>query len=178
LSISKVDYAFKICVFGESKVGKTTLINYYLTQHFDIDTKPTLGASIHVKSVIINDKHIKLQIWDFGGEAHFRELLQTYSVGASAGIYMVDLTNIDTVNNISEWISIFRHSASPIVGLKPILMVGGKKDLESQRVLTKDDLMKYKGQFEIFDIIETSSKSGENVENVFELLIKKIIELY
>jgi small GTP-binding protein len=177
LSISKIDYAFKICVFGEQLVGKTTLINYYFTKHFDIDTKPTLGASIYVKSIEINNKNINFQIWDFGGEERFRELLQNYSPGASGGIFMIDSTNLNTVNNISEWISIFRSSANTNFGNTPILMVCGNKDLEAQKVFTKDDIMKYKEQFEIFDIIETSSKSGENVEYVFEVLIRKIVEL-
>jgi small GTP-binding protein len=154
LNNSDIDYVFKICVFGEHNVGKTTLINYYLTKHFDLDTKPTLGATIHMKSLVIYNKHINLQIWDFGGEERFRELLQSYSAGASGGIFMIDLTNNNTINNISEWISIFRSSASPIVGSKPILMVGGKKDLEDQLVITKEALVKYKEKFDIFDIIE------------------------
>ena len=46
--------AFKLCIFGDGGVGKTTLVNRYLTKIFDEDIKMTVGADFYVKDLEID----------------------------------------------------------------------------------------------------------------------------
>ena len=69
------EITFKVCVFGEGGVGKTTLVNRYLTGIFEANTKMTLGLDFYVKAIDLDDMKIVLQIWDFGGEDKFKFLL-------------------------------------------------------------------------------------------------------
>ena len=63
---------FKICIFGDGGVGKTTLVQRYVTGQFSQSTKMTIGVDIVTKHVQIEDWFVTLQIWDFGGEERFR----------------------------------------------------------------------------------------------------------
>ncbi|MCK4688545.1 MAG: GTP-binding protein, partial [Candidatus Lokiarchaeota archaeon] len=82
------DAMFKICIFGDGGVGKTTLVKRYMTGVFKGDSTMTIGVDFHVKKLEINGLNVSLQIWDFAGEDRFRFLLPSYVIGASGGIFM------------------------------------------------------------------------------------------
>ena len=67
----KEEMAYKICIFGESCVGKSTLARRFLTGFFEEDIKLTMGAEIFIKFLDIENIRVVLQIWDFGGEDIF-----------------------------------------------------------------------------------------------------------
>jgi len=176
--ISKTDLAYKICLFGDKEVGKTSLVNRFVANRFNFDTKATLGAAIYVKNIVLNRKAIKLQIWDFGGEEKFHFLLKSNAYGSLGGIFMFDITNAHSLNKIYEWLSVFRDSLHYKFKEAPILLVGGKSDLENQRIFFGDDIKSYLTSLKLFDYIECSSKTGENVNSIFETLVSKIVETY
>jgi small GTP-binding protein len=167
---------YKICIFGESGVGKTSLVQRFVTNQFDHNTKPTLGAAIHVKHFEMDRKIILLQIWDFGGEDRFRFLLPSYAKGAFGGIFMYDISRKETLENYEEWVSVFQSGLPENRNDIPILLVGGKSDLEHHRECTEEDISPvYKSEY-FFDIIECSAKIGENVDYVFKTLINEIMK--
>ena len=63
---------FKVCIFGDAGVGKTTLVNRYLTGLFDTNFKITIGADFYLKKLKIDDSEVTLQIWDFAGEDQYQ----------------------------------------------------------------------------------------------------------
>ncbi len=83
-----MDAMFKLCIFGDGGVGKTTLVKRYLTGVFAGDTTMTIGVDFHIKKLNIEGKEVGLQIWDFAGEDRFRFLLPSYVFGTSGGIFM------------------------------------------------------------------------------------------
>jgi len=172
----KSDLSFKICLFGDGGVGKTTLANHYLTGIFDETIKMTMGAVIHVKTMEIEGYNIYLQIWDFGGEDLFSVLLPTYSVGAFGGIFMYDITRLISLYKCEEWITKFKQGLEEDPSKVPIIMAAGKIDLKHQRIVSDDEVNKYASKFNIKHIIECSSKTGENVELVFETLVRDILK--
>ena len=175
---SKIDLAYKLCIFGNRQVGKSSLVNRFVDGRFEFDLKPTIGAAIFVKNIELCNKLIKLQIWDFGGEERFHFLLKSYAYGSFGGIFMFDLTNAHSLNEIYDWISIFRGSLESNFKEAPILLVGGKSDLKNQRIFTRDDIKSYLNSLKLFNYIECSSKTGENVNFIFETLVSKIIETF
>ncbi|MHA1150096.1 MAG: Rab family GTPase [Promethearchaeota archaeon] len=170
------DATYKISIFGDGGVGKTSLSNRYLHGVFDIDTKMTMGAQILVKYVSINEKRIALQIWDFGGEENFRFLLPVYAQGSSAGILMYDITRYETFKNIKEWLTYFKDGLSVDEQNIPVYLVGGKLDLQDRRSVSKEDAMKAVTDLNLFGFIETSSKEGKNIDKLFEDITRTLIK--
>jgi small GTP-binding protein len=171
-----VEKTFKVCLFGESGVGKTSLTRRFLLGKYDEDVKLTLGAEIFVKYLEIDGVKVVLQIWDFAGEDSFKLMLPLYSQGSNAGIFMYDLCKPKTLDRMEEWVTLFREGISEKSQEIPILVVGGKLDRiedKSEVKQTADNLRKNQN---IFEHIQCSAKNGENVEKIFTDLTREIMK--
>jgi small GTP-binding protein len=161
----------KVITCGEGGVGKTTLLHRYIEGVFLADTRLTIGVEFFLQEISIEDKKILLQIWDFGGQDHFRPLLKNYARGARGALLLFDLTRPSSLNRIDQWVDICREANSEI----PIIFIGTKLDLENQISVDDDFAQYFRKEFGFFDYIKISSKTGENVNLAFELLAKKLI---
>ena len=166
------ELTYKISIFGDSSVGKTTLVDRYITNNFHENIQATLGVSIHVKYLELENGKITLQVWDFGGHRRFKFLISSYAQGSVGGIFMFDLTNYESLIALNDWLPEFGRTVRHI----PIIMVGSKLDLEQQRVCKKDEVLDIIKSHKFHKYIECSSKTGENVELIFKDLLSKILE--
>jgi len=169
--MTKVDYTFKILMMGSAGTGKTSLSERYITGLFNPDVRLTVGVDFYVKTVIVNNLTVKLQLWDMGGEKRFRFLLPNYSLGSSGGIFLYDITRFDTLEALTDWITIVRERNGDI----PILLVGNKIDLTNERKVPKDYGKKTQVLNKMVDFIEVSAKMGTNIEDVFTKLTEIMI---
>ena len=170
------DALFKICIFGDGGVGKTTLVNKYLTGIFKSDTKITVGLDFHIKRIQLHENNIALQIWDFAGEDRFRYLLPTYMRGAAGAIFMYDVTRYASIKHINDWLEALKMGDSPIQKELPILLVGGKIDLEEKRAIECKEGYDTAKSLDLAGFIECSAKTGENVELIFENLTRIMMQ--
>jgi small GTP-binding protein len=169
-------HAFKLCIFGAGGVGKTTLIKRFVTKVFDEDIKMTIGADFSVKNVTVNGNTVTLRIWDFAGEERFRVLLPSFAKGAHGGIFMYDITRYSSIKDINDWLSIFEYFVSKSEKKIPIIMVGGKNDLEDKRSIEPEEALDLMRSLELQGHFECSAKTGEKVEEIFEYIANKMIE--
>lgn len=166
------DAIFKIVLFGDAGCGKTTLTRRYMTNLFVSDTKMTIGVDFEVKTVEMDGLQIKLQIWDFGGEERFRFLLPRYIRGAHGGIFMFDITSLSSLYHFDEWLSVVRETGVKI----PIMFIGGKVDLEDLRKVTYEECLAFAESRGFNRIIECSSRTGLNVERIFNEITRIILK--
>ncbi len=158
---------FKVCIFGDGGVGKTSLLTRYITGNFKDNLNMTLGVEFFIDIIEILDHKITLQIWDFAGEKRFRHLLPDYVKGASGGIIMFDLTRRTSFKNINEWLTLFKKGLNDAKDDVPIIMIGSKVDLNQKRSILMNEAIDLAIEHKICDYIESSAKTGENVQNIF-----------
>jgi small GTP-binding protein len=172
----EADVMFKLCIFGDGGVGKTTLLGRYLTGLFKANQSITIGVDFHVKKLTVNGKNVLLQIWDFAGESRFRFLLPSYVLGASGGLFMFDLTRYSSLKNFPEWVNIFKNG---FIGDKdkplPVIMVGGKLDLGFKRAVPSKEAFDLAKSHKLHGYIECSAKDGRNIEDIFEEIAKLML---
>ncbi|MFW9969115.1 MAG: Rab family GTPase [Candidatus Odinarchaeota archaeon] len=168
--------AFKLCIFGAGGVGKTTLIRRFMTKIFEEDLKMTIGADFSIKNVEFDDKTVTLRIWDFAGEERFRVLLPSFAKGANGGIFMFDTTRYSSIKDIDDWLSIFEYFVSESNSAIPIIMVGGKIDLKDKKSIETEEAMELANKYGLTGYFECSSKTGENVEEIFKFIANQMIE--
>jgi small GTP-binding protein len=166
-------FIFKILVGGNGGVGKTTLLRRFVDGVFDESTIETVGVDFFIKEMSIEDinAHCTLQLWDLGGQVRFRYMLENFVMGSRGALLLFDMTKMPVINEILEWVNIVRVHDFNL----PILLVGTKLDLDGAIAVDKETALNIKNTFNMIDYIQTSSKTGHNVSEVFDRIIKHII---
>jgi len=165
-------FILKILTAGEGGVGKTTLLHRFVEGQFSAETKMTIGVEFFLKETQIDGQQCTLQLWDFGGQERFRFLLESYVLGAKGALLMFDLTRPFTLNNLEQWVNIVRRSDPNL----PIIFLGTKNDLTEEIMINDEYAQSVKDQFNLFEFLRISSKTGENVQESFELITRRILD--
>ena len=168
-----VDYKFKITLLGEARVGKTSLILRFVKDYFSEDLKSTIGTNFMIKKVQVDDKIVQLLIYDIGAQKIFTSMRAKYFQGSNASIAVFDLTNLETLRALPEWITSVRE----VCGNIPVAMVGNKADLTGERAVTVSDSESLAQRYTCM-YVETSAKTGDNVEKVFEQITRACLDNY
>ncbi|MFW9951551.1 MAG: Rab family GTPase [Candidatus Thorarchaeota archaeon] len=167
------NFVFKILVGGDGAVGKTTLLRKYVDGKFDESSIATIGVDFFIKQIIYeNVGSCTLQIWDLGGQERFRHLLESFIMGAKGALLLFDLTKMPKIENILNWVNIIRMHDFDL----PILLVGTKLDLEEFVAVDDESANGIKNTFNMIEYVKTSSKTGTNVEFVFDLMVKELMK--
>jgi len=171
--MSSYDATFKIVLLGDS-ASKTTLLYRFLTNIYDESIHMTTGVDYCSKTLSLDDKKIKLQIWDFAGEERFRFLLHQYYKGARGGLFVFNISDSSSLAHIDDWLSAIRKGVGTEVSF-PILVVGLLPDDENMRKVSTEEGVKIAKSRNLNGYIECSPKTGENVGKVFETLTRLIL---
>ncbi|KAL5015887.1 hypothetical protein ScPMuIL_005476 [Solemya velum] len=170
----KVD--IKIVLLGKSYAGKTCLVERYLHGRYSGDTVPyqnTIGAAFGAKKVKVGKKQLVLGIWDTAGSERYEAMSRIYYRGAVAAVLCYDLTDKSSFDRARFWVGELRLTEESC----KIYLCGTKKDIvEGNPDLKRVDRRQAEalGQDLQAEVFETSSKTGENVERIFQ----KIAEDY
>ena len=168
----------KIVLIGDGGVGKTAIRERYLGKGFKSQYLLTIGADFAMRDDTINNTNVRYQIWDLAGQQRFDAVREVYYKGCVGALLVYDVTRPDSYFNTPKWINeLWGHNGR---GRIPIVVVANKIDMrelsddtvspEQGRVFTErlTNLTKSEG-FECH-YIETSAKTGVNIENAFALL--------
>ena len=102
MSDNNYDLELKIAIIGDDKVGKTCFFSRYLNDVYSSNYEATIGAEFGAKSININDKIIKLDIWDTAGQEIFQALVETFYKGSKGVILMYDITNEESFKKLRD----------------------------------------------------------------------------
>lgn len=174
VKIRSKEYRFKLILGGDGAVGKTSMVHRYVEDIFEKDYKSTIGTSIMKKECSFKelDSTVRFVIWDLAGQAQFKRVRLKYLANAIAGILVYDVTNRASFENIDEnWYKEIKK-ASPNVAL---ILVGNKIDLKNERVVSREEGELLSEKLKL-TYMETSAKTGENINDAFKMLALQIIK--
>ncbi|MCK4384264.1 MAG: GTP-binding protein, partial [Candidatus Lokiarchaeota archaeon] len=100
----------------------------------------------------------------------------SFAKGADGGIFMYDITRYTSVKNIDDWLSIFEKNVREKQIQIPIIMVGGKIDLQEKRSVETEDAVELSEKHNLQGYFECSSKTGDRVEDIFESITRKMMK--
>ncbi|MFX1464473.1 MAG: Rab family GTPase [Promethearchaeota archaeon] len=166
----------KICILGEKGVGISSWLQN-CSGMYEVESYTLRNFGFGVKSIKLEDKTFKLQLWFLNAYRLFKKrfhrdlkLFETLIRGCNGVFLVYDITNIESLSRIPEWI----HSIREICGNIPIVLLGNKSDLENLREISKEQDIEFVKKYEISGRYEISIKTGKNVNLPFQ----KISEIY
>jgi small GTP-binding protein len=167
------DFSFKMIVIGDAGVGKSCLTGRAIKDKFDVEYSPTVGFEFLTFSTKIDNKIIKLQIWDTCGQEVYRSLITNFYRNSSLAMMVYSINSRESFIHINQWLKEVKIHSHPDV---KIILVGNKSDLENERSVTKEEAQKFKDENEILYFEEASAKTGLNAKEVFNEAAKILYE--
>ena len=169
MSNKNYDYLFKILTVGEFNVGKTSLILRFINDTFIETYMPTIGVDFFYKILDIENKIIAAQICS----EQFKRLPLGYYRNVLGIIIAYDITEIKSFEKLKNWINDIKMYAHKKVRL---VLVGNKCDLSNRRI-TEEEGKKLADELDA-KFFETSAKTGYNVNEAYNFLIRDIFDNY
>ena len=156
--------SIKVVFVGAASSGKTSIINQMSSGSFDGEARPTVGAGL---TVINNEHHVRVNIWDTAGQEKYRSLAKAYYHDAQVAVVVFDITSDESFHDCEYWFSELENVELP---QHAIILVGNKTDLDDRQI-TKDEIEKYiTGN--VVSYIETSAKTGDGVKELSDEIMK------
>lgn len=125
----------------------------------------------------VEQKHMKLSLWDTAGQETYKSVTRSYFRGASGALLVFDLTRRTTFRHVQDWLNDLRQIAEPDI---VVVLVGNKSDMaignDNKREVTQEEAEEWAKQNGVLEYVETSAKSGEGVEMAFGRVAERIYQ--
>lgn len=156
-------YLFKFIIIGDTGVGKSCLLLQFTDKRFKQDHDLTIGVEFGSRTIRVEDKDIKLQIWDTAGQESFRSITRSYYRGAAGALLVYDVTRRESFMHLNNWLEgIAENGNADMV----VALVGNKSDLDSRRTVSTEEGARFARDHNLL-YLETSAKTAYNVEEAF-----------
>lgn len=169
ITILRARHVFKVVFIGDPGVGKTSVVAKHVSAAFKENYIPTLGTNISSKNYNIAGNAVSLMIWDIAGQEVFKTVIDKYFQGADAAFIVYDVTRPETLQSVVVW---YQEMMRLLAKTMPVIVVGNKTDLT--RRVDKKAGEKIANQLGA-DYVETSAKTGVNVDQAFDRVTKKLL---
>ncbi|XP_054985395.1 ras-related protein Rab-19-like [Sorex araneus] len=166
------DFQFKVIVIGDSGVGKTCVVQTFATGVYSDDHQITFGVDIILRSLDIDGKKVKMQVWDTAGQEHFRTITRSFYHEVDAAIIAYDITRRSSIESVPDWIDdvkMYRDTDTVI------MLIGTKSDQWEKRQVLFEEACAMAEKHGHLAALETSAKESRNINEAFELMARALI---
>ena len=147
---------FRYIIVGDIAVGKSCILLQFADKKFRIEHEITVGVEFGAKTIELNRKVIKIQIWDTAGQEQFQAITRTYYRGAIGALLVYDITRRETFTHVRKWLQEVRVNSSKNITM---ILIGNKKDLEDRREVRFEEGESFARENGIM-FLETSAKTA------------------
>ncbi|RMX46966.1 hypothetical protein pdam_00011944 [Pocillopora damicornis] len=167
----------KVVLLGDGGVGKSSLMNRFVSGKFDTQSFHTIGVEFLNKDVNVEGQSYTLQIWDTAGQERFKSLRTPFYRGSDLCLLVYAVDDVQSFKNLAMWRKEFLYYADvKDKDTFPFILLGNKIDVE-ERVVTQEEAHNFCLEIGGIPYYETSAKDSTNVDNAFHAAVKRLNEL-
>ena len=164
-SHNSIDFNLKVVMAGEAGVGKSAMIKS--EKGFESVYMSTICFEHSWRDFKVNEKIIRMQIWDTSGQELYRSLINKFFNEASVVIIVFALDDVESFNKCKMWVNEIKSFADDETIL---YLVGNKSDSENRNV-SKEQIDSFMNSNNIKSYKECSAKNSESVNELFKDVI-------
>ncbi|ELP89241.1 hypothetical protein EIN_487230 [Entamoeba invadens IP1] len=167
------EQSLKVLLVGESGVGKTSITKRLCQDKFDVLYISTVGVDYTPKQTQVDDKTIRLQLWDSAGQERFKNITSCYFRGAHGIMIVYDMTKQKSFDSVVSWFDDIQEKS---LGTTPIIyVVGNKSDLTSDVVVDQKQIEAMSKKLSGAKFFYCSAKDGSNITTIFDQLSREML---
>jgi Ras-related protein Rab-1A len=168
------NYLFRICLLGDAGVGKTSILTRFCDNTFKENYNNTIGVDFRLVTLKYKDIISKIHLWDTAGQERFKSLTVNYLHNSHGFLFIYDITNKNSFDNIINWINLsFDNNKNSVINF----LIGNKCDQNSSRKVEESEAQQFAKDKNLI-YLETSAKSDENIQKLFYYCVYKLIKYY
>lgn len=164
--------SISVAILGSEDSGKTSLLLRWLypSRGFQY-CSDTVGIEMTASTIKFDQNLQTLKFWDTSGRTLYETLLDSYIYNSTIAVVVFDVGKKESWQKVDFWLKKIRKKNGKD---HPVLIIGNKIDEECYRKIHKIDVMAYTRELDMNNVIyeECSAKSGENVLNVYKVLVR------
>ena len=158
----------RLSILGDSKTGKSSIINRYLGNEFSEDMISNIGIDKQELLMTMKDgNEMKIILWDTAGQERFHSISSSTIKNSQGIIVCFSLVDANSFKNVSEWLSTIREESAKI----PVVLFGNKCDLVDKRKVSEEDAKSFASRQGI-PYFETSAKDNINLEEGLDKILE------
>jgi len=162
---------YKLVLLGDASVGKSCIAVRFVRGDFFEFQEPTIGAAFMTQTLNVPSKQVivKFEIWDTAGQERYKSLAPMYYRGAAVAVVVYDVTSAASYDGARNWVSELERSCGPEKKDKMIIaLLGNKVDLGEDARAVETSAAKAFAVEKGLLFAETSAKSGQNINDIFQ----------
>ena len=167
-------YEFRLIFIGKNGVGKSCILGRMKDPNkFHTDKTTTVGIDFDITTVQVEGKIIKIKLWDTAGQERFRTIVRAYYRNVVGGFLVFDVKDRKSFDELSVWIEDAKEGAYPHE--LTFVLVGNKidEDVNKPRAVSQKEAKEFAQRFGM-DYIETSAKTGQNIDKLLPFLASRV----
>lgn len=161
----------KVVLIGDANVGKTSIINRYISDGFSETLTPTIQLAFSKKVIPFKNKEIELQICDTAGQERYQSICPNFYRDAEAAIIVFDLTSRISLKKAQEWMDELKATMPESL----VIAIAGNKSDIPERIITYDEAYQMASQNNC-NYFDTSAKTGDGIDILFYEITGKVAE--
>lgn len=167
------DEKIQLIIIGESRVGKTSLLYQYTQNRFSNQYLSTVGIEYLVKEEKINNRHVRVKIWDTAGQEQYKSITKSFYKNSDGIIIVYDVSDRKSFEMVQDWVQSINEYTDSSKTI-PVVLVGNKIDLNKE--VSTDEGKKLADSFNL-PFFETSAKENKGVNEFMLKLIGDVLDV-
>lgn len=168
----------KVVILGSGGVGKSCLMNRFVSNQFDENSFHTIGVEFLNKDIEVDGEKFTLQIWDTAGQERFKALRTPFYRGTDICLLAYAINDRDSFKGLAQWREEFLKYADVKGDQFPFIVVGNKNDVDAlNRDVSPEEVGAWCQEYNILSFIETSAKTSQNVTAAFILAVRQWLKM-